>query len=89
MDDPIKQAEARGYSKGYAAGQRRLDRFDAREEMRGRRDRFVHDAFLAVLPTCIEVRGWTRGDKPITGRDDRIDLAWEIAESALKKAKFL
>jgi hypothetical protein len=78
-----KQAEQRGYSRGYVAGRKRLKADESAEHLRRERQAFLDKAFLATLPMALEQSTWTRGDKPIKKLKDRVQLAWEIAEAAL------
>ena len=82
--------ELKGYNKGYAAGRKRaqLDR-DRRHEA-ARREAFRQRAFLAALPVCITVQGWSRLQndgtrRPISDVDDRVRLAWEIADVSMDR----
>jgi hypothetical protein len=87
-DDAFKQAHDAGYRKGYAAGKRRADKETTREQFQQQQQEFLERAFLAALPQCVSVGGWKRGDKPITNLEDRVDLAWDFAEMALKKKRY-
>jgi len=79
--------EQRGYARGYAAGRKRVQRDRQAERAQAERQAFLDRAFLAALPACIEAHGWTRGGKPITGLDQRVRLAWDAAEQALKQRR--
>ena len=90
-DDPIKAAEARGYSKGYAAGKCRVGREEAQEVARGRRERFRQDVFLAMLPNLLG-KGWgnTIGGKhkPWSSIKEYVDGAWKFSDQACKGTDF-
>jgi hypothetical protein len=79
--------EKRVYARGYAAGRKRVQRDRLAERMQAERQAFLDRAFLAALPACIDAQGWTRGEKPITTLDERVRLAWDAAESALKQRR--
>lgn len=85
-EDEIKKAEQRGYGKGYAAGKRRKDQDVSRDAFRRKRDAFWQRAFLAALPAAFAAQGWARGEKPITKLEDRVRLAAETADEAMKHA---
>lgn len=85
MTDDIKAAEARGYSKGYAASVRRKQRKVSAESEAKQRAAFWNRAFLAALPTCIDVQGWQRNGQPIKSLQDRTQLAADFADHALQK----
>ncbi len=88
-EDPIKHAESVGYSRGYAAGRRRLEADDHKLERDRRREEFRNQAFLAALPGCVVAQNWHDGKKePITTLPSRVKLAWSFADSALKGATF-
>lgn len=88
MADSLKQAEHRGYSKGYNAG-RRKRRIEMHAEHRQReRQAFLDKAFLAALSALINAQGWKVGDVLCTTGDQRVDLAWTVALQSLRKRKF-
>ena len=85
MNDNQKlQAE---YHKGYRAGLRRKVRELSAEERRRRENAFWQRAFIAAIPATIEVSGWKRGSAEITTLADRMVLASEAADEALKLAR--
>lgn len=84
-DDEIKQAEARAYQRGYAAGHRKKKTDRERQHEARERQAFRDRAFLAALPAAIQAQGWSRGGKPITNVEARVRLAWELADEALKQ----
>jgi hypothetical protein len=79
--------EQRGYARGYAAGRKRVQRDRQTERYQAERQAFLDRAFMAALSACIDAKGWTRGEKPITTLDERVRLAWDAAESALKQRR--
>lgn len=87
-DDAFKEAEKRGYGKGYRAGRRRAARELSWEERQEKRNAFWREAFLAALPSAIEVQGWTSGGKPVTNLKERTKLARDFANEALDVALF-
>lgn len=76
----------RSYNKGYAAGMRRAKNQRSADAQLRQQTAFWQRAFLAALPACITVDGWTRGDKPITSVADRAQLARDFADEALRLA---
>ena len=82
----LKTAEKKGYSNGYAAGLRRKNREVSYASRQKKKDAFWQRAFLAVLPAAFEAQNWTRGSKPISTLPDRLHLAAETADEALKIA---
>ena len=86
MGDEIKAAEARGYSKGYQAGKRRKSLDISAEQFRVKKDAFWRRAFLAAIPAALSAQRWTRGGTEIATLPDRISLAAEAADEALKHA---
>ncbi len=86
-DDTLRAAEKRGYGKGYAAGLRRKQR-NIDEEKRSRaRAEFFNRALLAALPACIAAQGWKRGTEPINNIPQRVSLAVDFADEALKRRR--
>ncbi|HLP99165.1 MAG TPA: hypothetical protein VK149_12055 [Sideroxyarcus sp.] len=88
-NDEIRQAEKRGYSKGYLAGRRLKKRKDEQESRRRERQAFLDRAFLSILPAAMNAQGWTFGDTPISSTQDRVKLARRWAEEALKQRPFV
>lgn len=86
--DPIKAAEQRGYSKGYAAGQRRVVREDERREHSVRKEEFRRQTFLAALPALMISGTWEMGGKKVITSDEHCQLAWRIADQATKGTWF-
>ncbi len=87
MSAEVREAEKRGYQRGYAAGRRRLGK-DKWEQQRHRRESaFWQRAFLAALPWAMECQGWSFGDTPIRSTEQRVELAQRVADRALAKAK--
>lgn len=91
-EDAFAAAEKRGYAKGYAAGKRRVGREVALERQEriqaARENAFWQKAFFAAFTTCVDMRGWTSGDKPISTPAERADLAKLFANEALRVARF-
>jgi hypothetical protein len=90
-DDAFAAAEKRGYSKGYAAGKRRVGREVEVERMErartAREDAFFRQAFAAALPACITAQGWKSGDEPINSLAGRTKLAQDFAVEAVRLAR--
>lgn len=82
----LKTAELRGYSKGYAAGKRRKQGQIYSEARKRKMDAFWQRALIAALPAAFSAQNWTRGDKPIETLDQRVRLAADVADEALKRA---
>lgn len=85
MNDPIKTAEQRGYSKGYQAGRRKKKREISYAQHMREKQAFLDRAFLAALPVALAAQNWKCGDKPITSINDRTSLARDFAIEALKQ----
>lgn len=83
-DDEIKKAELRGYSKGYAAGKRGKKFAISSEAIRAKKNACWNRAFIAALPAAFNAEGWVRGGKPIKTLDDKMKLAAETADAAIK-----
>ena len=77
-------AEKRGYGKGYAAGKRHRGKQVRIDQNRRQRQAFRQRAFLAVLPFAMGANGWVRGENPINSLSERVRLAVEIADEAMK-----
>lgn len=85
-EDELKQAELRGYGKGYAAGRQRKKRDISQESLQKKKDAFWQRAFLAALPVAFTINGWKRGSVPIVNLPDRMKLAADVADEALSQA---
>ncbi len=85
-EDDLKTAERRGYGKGYAAGKARKEREISHETRRRRMDAFWQRAFIAALPAAFNAQGWARGETKITSLSDRMRLAADAADEAMKHA---
>jgi len=85
VEDEIKRAERRGYSKGYVAGKRRKQAARQREVHCREQQAFLDRAFLVILPVALAAEGWKFGDKPISTTEERVLLAKRWAEEALRQ----
>lgn len=85
--DELKQAEQRGYSKGYAAGQRRAEREDSARKMADEQRAFWREVFMGILPMASTQDTWTLGDKRISTPEQRMNLAALFADAAVKELK--
>lgn len=86
--EDLKTAEHRAYAKGYAAGKRRKQCEISQETLQRKKDAFWLRAYLAVLPAAFSAQNWTRGEqKKITTLTDKVRLAAETADEALKHAE--
>lgn len=79
-----KAAEKLGYQRGYAAGRRKKAKDMRAGRFEAERRAFRRRAFLAALPACLEAANWQRDGKPIVGLADRVRLAREAADEAMK-----
>lgn len=77
----------RTYAQGYAAGQRRVVREGARENMAAQREQFRRDVFLAILPELVR-SPWRTGEKTWATMEQFIDGAWNFADLAGKNTFF-
>lgn len=77
----MTKEEARLYSLGYQAGVK----FQKKNTREKQLHEFKKEAFLAVLPFCMEAQGWKWGEVEIKDADQKIDFAWILAEKACKK----
>ena len=84
MDE--KSIEHRGYGKGYAAGKRRKEREISNKQRKRIKDAFWQRAFLAAIPVAFGAQGWKRGEKQINTLADRMKLAAEAADEAMRHA---
>lgn len=87
-DEEIKQAEHRGYSRGYQAGKRRREQDHRTERLYREKCAFMDRAFLSALSACVTVSGWKHGDKPINNIKERVSLAWDFASEAVKQRRY-
>ena len=85
--EDLKTAEHRAYAKGYAAGKRRKQCEISRETLKRKKDALWVRAYLAVLPAAFSAQNWTRGEQKITALTDRVRLAAETADEAVKHAE--
>lgn len=87
-EDPIKAAETRGYSKGYAAGQRRAEREGVERERSIKREAFRQAVFGAALNGVLINGTWRTGEKRWSSIQDHVNGAWKFADEAVKLAVF-
>jgi hypothetical protein len=80
-NEEIKTIDRRAYQRGYAAG-RKLNRQKQEREKK----RLWNQALLRCLPWALESKGWTRSGEPITGLAERVRLAADAADEAVKQA---
>jgi hypothetical protein len=83
----IKAAEKRGYSKGYAARIRRVDKRNAASMRAFMREEFERQVFVAILPELV-ARPWRTGEKNWTTMDQFIGGAREFASKAATQFNF-
>jgi hypothetical protein len=76
--------ETKAYSRGYAAGRKRLTRDISYDRLQKSRIAFRDRAFLAALPFAFQQDSWTQNGKPIKSVAERVALAWTIANEAVK-----
>lgn len=84
--DELKEAEARGYSRGYQAGARRKKRAIDEERREAAKRAFWLRAYLAMLPHAMAVEGWKIGEEPVRSSVQRAELAARWADAALSRA---
>ena len=72
-----------GYSRGYTVGRRRRKRDICLKNEYKERMAFKDKAFISVLPFAMKQDGWKFGEEPIKTPEDRIKLAWVIANKTL------
>lgn len=85
----VKKAEQRAYSRGYAAGKKRVQVDRLAERLAKEQQAFLDKALLAALPSCIEAQGWTQGAEKISTVSQRVHLAVLFANEALKQRRIL
>jgi len=83
----LKQAEARGYSKGYTAGKRRMGKQISAAQLQVKRDAFWNRAFLAAIPFAMTQNTWKFGKNPINTLEERMSFASRVADAAMKRFK--
>lgn len=89
----ITQAKAltaerlRCYANGYAAGRRKIKAGQRKENARRERQAFWDRAFITALPVCFAAQGWERGDLEIMTLEDRVQLAVDTANEAVKRRR--
>lgn len=88
MADELKAAEQRAYGRGYAAGQKRAKRNADSARLKKMQDAAWNRAFISALQERISTQGWTVGDKPIANIADRVRLARDFANEAIKHMRF-
>lgn len=81
--------ESKEYHRGYAAGRRRLVADIDRERVNQDRTLFRDAVFLSALNFSMTQVDWyitTKNSKKyITTLQDRVALAWDIADEAMKR----
>jgi len=78
----MTREENAAYSRGYAAGKRRRLRDIQSERLRDKERAFLERAFLALLPTAMQVENWTLGKEKISTGAQRVKLARIWAQKA-------
>lgn len=85
-DDTFKDAFRKGYAKGYVAGKSKKQKLAQLDHAAAQRQAFRDRAFLTVLPWVFQQNTWgitTNGKHtPYSTVDERVKLAWNIANSA-------
>lgn len=89
-----EEIEKRAYSRGYAAGRKRVETEEQAEQRRkewlaesAARRRFRQDAFLAALQGTIAKGGWGTGDEPWKNTRDYVRGCWNFADEACRQNK--
>ncbi len=80
----IKQAEKRGYSRGYVAGRRRRALEISQERVRIQRQAMADRIYLALLPVAMTVEGWKIGHDLVSNGEQRTRLAALWTQHAMK-----
>lgn len=88
MSNEIKAAEKRAYSKGYYAGQRRLEAESGRRDREAKREAFRREVFLAALNGTLIAGGWQTDGKKWSDAESYSKGCWVIANKALKGTWF-
>lgn len=84
-DEELSKLKTQQYSKGYAAGRKKLEADEKESERMRRKNAFYNQALLAAIPACIPAEGWTRGGKPISGCADKVSMAHDFASELTNK----
>lgn len=83
MDD-IKKLEGNAYSRGYAAGVKRVKN-EEKVKRNNRREEFFDKAFIAAIPFSMQQESWSFGpNAPVKSIEDRMELARRVAQHATK-----
>jgi hypothetical protein len=75
------------YKRGYAAGRKRVATDLVKEAQHNTHADKFNAAFLAVLPVCVQLNGWKSGGTLINGVFQRVSLAEDFANEAVKNMK--
>ena len=75
------------YQKGYARGRAKTESELKAVEQQRTSAELWNDVFLRLLPTAMQVHGWTIGERKITSTADRIELASRWADHAVERLK--
>lgn len=86
-EDLIRAAEKRGYSKGYAAGQRRVRAGDEQQLRAFMQEEFERQVFVTILPQLVS-QPWQTGSKRWTSMEEFIDGARKFARLSAKQFHF-
>lgn len=74
------EEEKRAYSRGYAAGRKRVEADASREAIKaGERD-FWERSVLSVAEYFMGCDAWTRGQKQLSTLEDRAELCVKFAD---------
>lgn len=80
----MSSQESKDYARGYAAGRKRQQVDIDQEAERKRENENWNRAFLTALPFAMSAEGWARGEKPIKTIADRVILAQNVADEAIR-----
>lgn len=83
MGELSKTEAQRHYSRGYAAGRKRLESDMEREKRRITEEQFWDEAFLSISCSAFEAYGWKKGEESITTLMQRAALAADWADDAV------
>ena len=84
---PEKPDKSSEYQRGYAAGRRRIEREERQRSFAEAQDEFWLQVFLASIPVMLASSDWRQGNKPLVTVADKIALAEEAANAALRVAR--
>lgn len=76
--------EKRAYSRGYAAGMRRVEREITDDQIRAAKSAAWLQIFSSCIASAMTMQGWTKGKEQISTVKQRTDLAGEFSDAGLR-----